>query len=533
MDSTINSTGNITLSEIIADHANSKPSESAFIVENANLSWQQYDELSTSLAAVLMQCGFAQGERVGLLLPDGCDIHVAFVACEKAGLVAVGLSPRAAEKEITHLLRVAGAVALVSEPLHGQRATDVLYASLLEAGIPLRHHVTLVGSPHKSNSICVDQIRQEVALDHEQINELIRTRHYSVDDFFLLNSTSGTTGMPKSVMHNQRRWFYFAQLVQEGSPLSSDDVFFSALPASVGFGLWTAHFVPTMLGIPVVLLPDFSAREMLLAIERHQVTVLAAVTTQFIMMLNDPLLNNTGFDALRILYTGGEAVPYDRAAAFEDRTGARVLQFYGSNETGALCHTTMRDTREQRLRTAGRVVESMNVRLINEHGEDVTRSGAGQPVCKGPLLSLGYFNNEQANINLYTPDGWMKTGDIVTLDDQNYLTVVGRVDDVIIRGGKNISAAAVEEAVVAHPDVCLVAAIAKPDHVFGERVCVYLELAEGATISKESLAQFLSEKSISKEYFPEHIVVMEKLPIASGGKIAKNQLREDMKLRSE
>ena len=213
----------------------------------------------------------------------------------------------------------------------------------------------------------------------------------------------------------------------------------------------------------------FDATSAIELIEEHRVTVLAAVSTQFLMLLESPAFRAEAFTSLRVMFTGGEAVPERRAAEFEERTGALVLQFYGSNETGALSRTTTRDDRAHRLRTAGRVIESMDVRLF----------GDGQPGCKGPLLSRGYLDDPAANAELYTPDGWMLTGDIVRIDDDGYLTVVGRASDFIIRGGKNVSAAQVEHEVGSHPAVALVAAVAAPDDVFGERVCAYVVLRPG------------------------------------------------------
>ncbi len=234
-----------------------------------------------------------------------------------------------------------------------------------------------------------------------------------------------------------------------------------------------------------------------------------------------------------MLFTGGEAVPYERAAEFEDRTGARVLQFYGSNETGALSCTTLRDSREIRLRTAGRVIPEMQVRLFDDAGSDVTASGRGQPGCKGLLTSAGYHDDDAANAKLFTKDGWMLTGDIATLDGDGVLRVVGRTADLIIRGGKNISGPIVEQAVATHPAVALAAAVAMPDPVYGERVCVYAELREGQTLSLGALVEHLKRREVSVEYLPEHLIVVAALPRSSGGKVAKGELRKDVARRAQ
>jgi acyl-CoA synthetase len=208
-----------------------------------------------------------------------------------------------------------------------------------------------------------------------------------------------------------------------------------------------------------------------------------------------------------------------------------VLQFYGSNEVGAVSRTTLDDPQDERLSTAGRVIPAMNVRLFDESGADVSARGRGQPGCKGPTLSGGYWGDDEATAGLFTPDGWMLLGDVVEIDDAGYLCVIGRTDDFIIRGGKNISAAAVEEQVCAHPAVSLAAAVAAPDPVFGEKVCVYVELAGSEGLSLERLVESLLARGCSTETLPEYLVVMDELPRSSGGKIAKQSLRDDVKGR--
>jgi acyl-CoA synthetase len=523
-----NPTGKNTLADVIAAHAQANPSGKAFIAGDEALTWPQYRDYSDALAAAFIAIGLAPGERVGILMPDGAGVHVAFVACEKAGVIGVGISGRAGRAEIEHLLRVTGAVAFLSTAQMHDHDTMQLVAELKAQGFPMRHHV-----------IMPEQIHDDIVIDGKVIGKnvsaesaaQIEQRRAGPEDVFLLNTTSGTSGMPKCVQQHQSRWFKFAECAELASQLNPSDVFFCAVPASVGFGMWTGHFAPTLLGSPTVMLPKFSTTDLFKAIQTHKVTVLAAVSTQFIMMLNDPDLEKYDLSSLRVMFTGGEAVPYERAAQFEERTGASVLQFYGSNETGALCYTTSRDTRLKRLTTAGRIIDWMNVKLLDERTGEPTTASRGQPICKGPLLSYGYFNNDEGNKELFTADGWMKMSDIVTIDDDGYLTVVGRVGDFIIRGGKNISAAAVEEAVLKHPSIRMAAAVAMPDKIFGERVCVYVTLTPGASIDAPSLTRFLIENGVSKDWCPERVIVLDELPTVSGGKIAKSVLRQDIKDR--
>jgi len=494
------------------------------------VSWVHYDACAGRLARLLLDLGLERGERVAVFLPDGPGAHIAFVGAEKAGLVVVAIGRRAGFRELEHALRLAAASAVISEAEHQGGSMSEFMRELRETGLAIRHHL-IVGDLGEDERILVDGAPADVASAGDGINAELRARRLTPDDLFLLNFTSGTSGMPKCVQHDQKRWMSFHAFAVEAGDLSASDVFMSVVPAPFGFGLWSSHFTPTILGAPTVLMPRFSAEEALALVEQYRVTVLAAVTTQFIMMLNSPAMERYDLASLRVMFTGGERVPYGCAAEFEERSGASVLQFYGSNETGAVSRTTLRDAREKRLGTAGRVIPEMNVRLFDEHGNDVTASGQGQPGCKGPTLSQGYYGDEAANAKLIRNDGWMLLGDIVRIDEEGYLQVIGRTDDFIIRGGKNISGPAVEQEVSTHPAVALAAAVAMPDEVYGERVCVYVELRPEASLGLETLVAHLASRNISKEMWPERLIVLPELPRVAGGKVAKQQLREDIARR--
>lgn len=513
-----------SLAQVIDRHARRTPERLAFVAGDARLTWRGYAEGSDRVAEQLLRAGLRAGERVGVLLPDGPGVHLAYVAAEKAGLTVVGIGPRAGADEIRHLLTRTQASALLSAAAHREHDLRALVAGLRAEGLPLEHHFLVEGELLDASRLARDGGSTPAAVPAQ-------AKPLGPADLFLLNSTSGTTGLPKCVMHDQQRWLAFHALAVEAADLSSRDVFCSALPTPFGFGIWTAHVTPALLGAPCVLLPRFDAEALVRELARWRVSVLAAVSTQFILMLETKALAATALTHLRVLFTGGEAVPYARAAAFEERTGARVLQFYGSNETGALSRTTLRDSRDVRLRTAGRVIDSMQVRLFDDDGRDVTSSGRGQPGCKGALTSAGYYGDEAANRELFTRDGWMLTGDVVEIDADGVLRVVGRKADFIIRGGKNVSAAAVEEAVATHEAVALAAAVAMPDPIFGERVCVYAELLPGTSLELAELVAHLLARGVSVEYLPERLVVVDALPRSSGGKIAKGALRADIARR--
>ncbi len=472
-----------TLSEMVRRHARTAPDATAYITPDRRTTWAEYDAEADAVAGGLSD--LEPGSRLGVLLPDSEQVHVALLGVERAGLVAAGLGARAGQAEIEHLVRRTGAVAVLTD-------RDL-------PGIPTREMPTVPGRPD-------------------------RRRALGPNDLWLLNSTSGTTGMPKVVTQTQNRWIRFLEHAVDVGGLGPDERFMSVIPAPFGFGLWTSHVAPAYLGAPTVVLPRFDVPTMVRLIEQEQVTVLCCVSTQFRMLLNHPVAAEHDLSSLRVMFTGGEMIPPDRAAEFEERTGAVVLSFFGSNETGALTATRHDDPREKRLTTVGRPLAEMNVRLYDEAGEVV--EGEGIPGGRGPLTCAGYYDDDEANAALYAPDGAMLMGDLVRVDADGYLQVIGRTSDIIIRGGKNISAVQVEIEVDAHAAVDEVAIVAVPDAVFGERVCAVVTLVPQTALTLGDLTAHLAARGLGKESWPEHLLVVEELPRSSGGKVAKGEVRE-------
>lgn len=513
--------GDVSLADHVDRHSAERPEKVAYWSDEGSLTWSQLDQLSNRIASVLIESHIEEGARVAVFYPDSATIHAIFLGLEKAGLVTVGIGSRAGLREIAHILKVTEADTLVTTASEFRgRTPDQLITELRDFDIELKR-VILVGSldGHQSSAIFVNGHAEEghTKLPHD--------RRIRPDDLFLINSTSGTTSLPKCVLHTQNRWLYFHQLAERNGDLTPDDVFFGAIPAPFGFGLWTAHFSPIVLGTSTLVVEKFSASRAIQQISDKKVSVLCCVSTQFLMLLNDPSFETSDLSSLRVMFTGGEAVPTARAMDFEKRSGCKVLQFYGSNETGVLSGTRLTDSDQVRFETAGYIESDMNVRLYDESGTKLT-NGSGRPACKGPATCIGYLD-EEANQQLFTDDGWMLMGDICSVDTEGLLRVTGRTSDIIIRGGKNISAPQVEDEVSCHPAIALAAAVAKPDEVFGERVFVFVELASGAaSLSLDQLKDFLVARGTSIELIPEGMEIVDELPRSSGGKLAKGALRE-------
>ena len=519
--------GDVTLVDHLRRHAAERPDAAAYIADDGVLTWSGLDRASDRIAAAIVALGLEPGTRVGVLIPDTGTVHAAYLGLEKAGAVTVGLGARANSREVAHLLGQTGATVLMTLGDHDGAPASTLRADIEALGVTIATHVELPVFEADADGAILANGEPVVGPPPGDIDD----RRIGPDDLSFINSTSGTTGLPKCVLHFQNRWLYFHQVACRHGGIGPDDTLMSLLPAPFGFGLWTAHYTPIVLGTPTVISRRFDAARSLELIEAHGVSILACVSTQFLMMLNEPSFDDHDLSSLRSMFTGGEAVPEHRATEFERRSGCAVLQFYGSNETGVLSGTRPTDTLEQRLRTAGRVVPEMQVRLFDADGvEDLGTVGEGRPACRGPATCLGYLDRE-ADAKLFTADGWMLMGDLCSIDADGYLTVTGRISDFIIRGGKNISASQVEDEVNTHPAVGLSAAVAVPDEVFGERVCVYVELQPRATLTLDELLDHLDARSTPKEIRPEFLVVLDTLPRSSGGKIAKGEIADDVARR--
>ena len=503
-----------TLSDAVRRNAERSPDRAAYVdYDGISLTWREFDAAATALAEQLAGVGIGPGDRVAVWHGDSAAIHALFVAVERCGAVVIGIGARAGTREVAAILGNSQPKIMISDSQRSEVATQVAVGDGKLSLLVL----ALVGGALRLNVYAAPRaLRADAQL--------------GPDDVFLINSTSGTTGLPKCVVHTQNRWYYFHQKAVANGLLTSDDVFLPVIPMPFGFGIWTSHTTPIYLGATAVVMERFTTRAACEAIARHKVTVLCCVSTQLTMLMADRECRDYDLGSLRVVFAGGEALPYRPAAEFEELTGAKILQFYGSNETGLLSGTTVDDTLRRRLRTGGRIVPEMAVRLF-DGDRDVTETGRGQPACRGPATSLGYLGGTDHD-KLFTRDGWMRMGDICEIDADGYLSVTGRTSDFILRGGKNISASQVEDAVMTHPAIAVAAAVAMPDPVFGERVCLYTELVDAANINLPDLVEHLLGLGVSKELLPERLIVVDALPRSSGGKIAKGELRADIRTRA-
>ena len=292
------------LSDYVRRARATRPQHRAFFTDSSRVSWAHYDDMASQLAAALVAAGLQRSQHLGVYLPDGPSVHIAYLAAERAGLAVVGISPRAGTQEIVHLLRATEAAALLTQDSIRGRSAQELGDELTSQGLGVVPTI-VVPDLAQTGPHALDVDGTSVPLPSTQdANELIAGRGLHPDDLVLLNSTSGTTGLPKVVMHNENHLLYFSQLAIEAGRLTDEDVFLSAVPSPYVFGLWSAHFAPAMLGAPTGLVERFDATALLELVAREQVTVMACVTTQMIMLLQEPTATERDLRSLRLIFTG-------------------------------------------------------------------------------------------------------------------------------------------------------------------------------------------------------------------------------------
>lgn len=514
----------VSVGEMVRHWARTRGDNPAYVSPDSTTSWAEYDAAADRMYTAL-RSGLgpvSPPESVAVYLPDTVSFHLSLVGAYRAGVRVAAMGARSGPAEVAHIMVSSGARVLVTAPLVRGVPAEDLVADLRARGAEVDRVLLVDGTAIIDDGVEVDRA-----------TSVDPSHSFTVDEVSMLNSTSGTTGRPKLVMQTQRRWTAFAALACRNGELTTHETVAAFVPAPFGFGLWTSHFLPALLGRAALVLERFDPATAIAMMREHRATVLACVSTQFRMMLKcaqPPLEQLTD---LRVMYTGGEAVPFAEAKRFEEVTGASSLQFYGSNETGAASATSIHDDDETRLSTGGHIIPEMRVRVF-DGAREVTGPGVrrGQPAVRGVLASPGYWNDPEANAELFTDDGWILLGDVIEIDESDRLRVVGRLADLIIRGGKNISAVEVEDHVREHPAVAMVAAVGIPDDIFGERLCVVVTLEEDVnSLSLDDLTQWLRAQGVTREYLPEKLLVMDTLPTAPGGKIAKGEIR-DIAVRS-
>jgi long-chain acyl-CoA synthetase len=356
-------------------------------------------------------------------------------------------------------------------------------------------------------------------------------RAWAEDDMVHLYYTSGTTGRPKGVMLSQRNVMANAYHALITLRFTEADVWIHAAPMfhlADAWACWTA----TWLGNRHVFLREFSPQGYLELVQRERVTVSLIVPTMINFIVNHPDVGAYDVRSLRLIAFGASPMPVDRLRAAMQTLGCRFSQLYGMTETAPFATqllpeemVTEGDERlVRRLASCGREIPGVSVRVVREDDTDVAPGEVGEIVMRGPNVMLGYWRQPEATAEALR-GGWMRSGDLATVDEEGYITIVDRKKDMIISGGENIYSTEVENALYRHPAVLEAAVIGVPDERWGERVHAVVVLKPGHRVEGTQLADFCRQ-FIAGYKIPRSVEFVDALPKTGSGKIQKAELRE-------
>jgi long-chain acyl-CoA synthetase len=477
------------LARLLTDSAAAHPGRPAVKLDDAVLTYAALDEASARTAALLRAKGIVPGDRVGIMLPNVPYFPVAYYGVLRAGAVVVPMNVLLKEREVAYHLGDSGAKAIFA--WHQ-------FADAAHAGAEQTDAECVLVEPGE-----FEQLLARCEPDTEVVER-------GGQDTAVILYTSGTTGTPKGAELTHAN--LIANVGVSTALFGPDEttVTLGALPLFHAFGQTCAMNATLAAGGCLTLLPRFDAGRALDILERDHVTVFEGVPTMYAALLNHPDAGARDVSSLEVCVSGGAAMPVEVMRAFEDTFGCAVLEGYGLSETSPVACFNRRD-QPRKPGSIGLPVDGVEMR-VNDDGELAIR---GHNVMKG------YWNRPEATAAALGADGWFKTGDIATVDEDGYFSIVDRKKDLVIRGGYNVYPREVEEVMYEHPAVREVAVIGVPHPELGEEVGAAVALKGEATPAE--LRAFVKERVAAYKY-PRHVWIVDELPKGPTGKILKREI---------
>ncbi|RSM44199.1 2,3-dihydroxybenzoate-AMP ligase [Amycolatopsis balhimycina DSM 5908] len=514
------------LGHLLRDVADRVPGATAVVdaADGTRLTHAELAGRADAAAARLLGLGLAAGDRIVVQLGNGWEFVVLTLACLRAGIVPVMALPAHRRHELSYLARHAEAAAIAVP----DRLRDFDHQALaheLAADVEGPWHVLVAGTDLRPDSI---DLRALCGPGEAVVPPAPDSRDVAV---FLLSG--GTTGLPKLIARTHDDYAYNAMASAEVAGMDGDTGYLVSLPAGHNFPLACPGILGTLLaGGTVVMLPSPEPARVFATIAAEGVTHTAVVPAVAGRWLEHAVENGAGdLASLRVLQVGGARLADELARRVKPVLGATLQQVFGMAE-GLLNYTRLDDPDEIVCTTQGRPLSPADeIRLVDELDQDVPPGAPGSLLTRGPYTPRGYYKAAEQNARAFTADGWYRSGDICRMTPDGNLIVEGRDKDMINRGGEKVSAEEVENLVYQLPAVSQVAAVAMPDPVLGERVCLYVVPRPGATVTLEEIRAAMEGRGVARFKLPEHLVLVDELVSTKVGKIDKKALRADIAAR--
>ena len=495
------------------------------LVEAASGRRWTYAELDRDVDALgrgLLAAGIGVGDRVGIWAPNCAEWTIAQFATAKIGAICVNVNPAYRTHEFSYAVEQSGMrllFAAESFKTSDYRAMVAETASQL----PGLERVVFFG-PEWDALVAEGESQPEGA-----VADVMAT--LDPGDAINIQYTSGTTGRPKGATLSHRNILNTGYFTTETIGMTADDRLCIPVPFYHCFGMVMANLGCTTHGATMVIpAPGFDPATTLRVVEEERCTVLYGVPTMFIAMQNDPSFADTDFSHLRSGIMAGSICPVEvMKRCIEEMNMAGVSIAYGMTETSpASCQTLADDDLERRTASIGRVHPHVEIKVVDPlTGETVERGEPGEFCTRGYSVMLGYWEEPDRTAEAIDADGWMHTGDLAEMRPDGYCNIVGRIKDMVIRGGENIYPREIEEFLYAHPDIADVQVVGVPDDRYGEELCAWIVMKGGAAELDAAAVRAFCDGRLAHYKLPRYVLVVEEFPMTVTGKIRKVQMREE------
>ena len=514
----------LNLAVSLTDAAARDPDRMAVVLDEARLTFGQLNEASNRVAGALVRMGVEPGDRVALSCPNLPFFPVAYYGILKAGAVVVPLNVLFKRQEVAYHLSDSGArVHLCFE------GTDQLpmgaegYAGFQGTG-SCEHFVVITTDPAVPSPIQgAPTLAALMAAELPTFDTIQR----DAGDTAVILYTSGTTGTPKGAELSQSNMVMNAKASMDLFGFGPDEVLLVALPLFHSFGQTVLQNAGIMAGSTQVLMPRFDPSGALSLMGTHGVTTFAGVPTMYWAMLgavDDTVDVERITRGLRIAVSGGASLPLQVLRDFEDRFRVPILEGYGLSETSPVASFNHRD-RERKPGSIGTPIWGVEMRIVDEDGAPLPSGEPGEVVIRGHNVMKGYYRRPEDTAEAFR-SGWFHSGDVGRMDEDGYFYIVDRTKDMILRGGYNVYPREVEEVMMGHPEISLVAVVGVPEERLGEEVKAFVVLHEGAECGAEEIVSWCEERMAAYKY-PREVELRANLPMTATGKILKKELRAE------
>ena len=535
---------NSTVSDQFDDTVQQYGEREALVVRHQGIRWS-YNELKKEVdtfAGGLLAAGFEPGDRLGIWSPNNAQWVVTQLATARIGVILVNINPAYRKAELKYSLNKVGCKGLVlAETFKTSQYVEMLRDLAPEIGsyapgelqaeeLPALRTLVHLGSGEIPGMYRFSEISSLGGPEGgARSGEVART--LSPDDPINIQFTSGTTGLPKGATLTHFNILNNGFFVGEGMRLGEQDRICIPVPLYHCFGMVLGNMACITHGAAMVY-PDeaFDPLTVLQTVTEERCTGLYGVPTMFIAELEHPEFAKFDLSSLRTGIMAGSTCPVEvMKRCVDEMHMTDVTICYGMTETSPVSfQTAIDDPLEKRVSTVGRVHPHVEAKVVDpESGQVLPRGSAGELCSRGYLVMQGYWNDQEKTREAIDAEGWMHTGDLAIIDPEGYCNIVGRIKDMVIRGGENIYPREVEEFLYTHPDIEDVQVIGVPDEKYGEELCAWIKLRGTAELADDAIREFCKEQ-IAHYKIPRYIKFVDEFPMTVTGKVQKFKMREQM-----